>query len=140
MPRIRYTDDEKIEALRLCDQMGVTKTSEQTGISINSLYKWRSEYKDFDIPVSPVIETPPPIKDEAVPVYEAAPADEAVPVNIDATPVKEAVAEKYTPYEAKKTEPIGENRSEEVIWLRVENKVLKEQMVALKTALRAFTE
>lgn len=47
MPRIRYTLEEKENALRLCEEFGVQKASQETGISTNSLYKWRAG--DLDV-------------------------------------------------------------------------------------------
>ena len=40
MPK-SYTGDERENALKLCDEIGVQKASEQTGIALNSLYGWR---------------------------------------------------------------------------------------------------
>jgi transposase-like protein len=37
-----YTVVEKEYALRLCNEIGVAKASRETGISANSLYKWRA--------------------------------------------------------------------------------------------------
>ena len=39
--RRRYTPEEKAEALRLAAELGPSKASRQTGISIASLMKWR---------------------------------------------------------------------------------------------------
>ena len=37
-----YTPEEKEKALQLCIEIGVLKTSEETGIAATSLYKWRA--------------------------------------------------------------------------------------------------
>ena len=37
-----YSAAEKENALHLCDQIGIAKASEETGISVKSLYTWRS--------------------------------------------------------------------------------------------------
>lgn len=39
--RRRYTPEEKAEALRLVEELGPSKASRQTGISLASLLKWR---------------------------------------------------------------------------------------------------
>ena len=36
-----YTAAEKGNALRLCDEIGVCKASEETGITVHTLYTWR---------------------------------------------------------------------------------------------------
>jgi len=41
MPTKTYTAEDKLNALRLCDEIGVQKASEETGITLNSLYAWR---------------------------------------------------------------------------------------------------
>ena len=41
--RQRYTPEQKAEALRLVEEIGLSKASRQTGISVGSLMKWRQE-------------------------------------------------------------------------------------------------
>lgn len=40
--RIHYTEEQKAQALQSIQENGVSKTSEAMGISIQTLYKWRS--------------------------------------------------------------------------------------------------
>ena len=40
---IRYTKEQKQEALAKAQEIGVLKTHEEMGISIQTLYKWRAE-------------------------------------------------------------------------------------------------
>lgn len=40
---IRYTREQKENALSRVHEIGVLKTHEETGISIQTLYKWRAE-------------------------------------------------------------------------------------------------
>jgi len=41
MPRKVYSAEQKGNALRLCDEIGVKRASEETGILKVTLYKWR---------------------------------------------------------------------------------------------------
>ena len=43
---MRYTKEFKEEALKLSDEIGVRKTSEQLGLSYNTLTDWRKHRKD----------------------------------------------------------------------------------------------
>ena len=40
---IRYTDEQKAQALQSIQEIGVAKTNEALGISIQTLYKWKNE-------------------------------------------------------------------------------------------------
>ena len=104
----RYSAEEKAKVLRLCDEIGLAKVSKQTGITFNSLRKWRMEAKD------------------------------EIPVNA-ATP-KKSPSEETVPEPSPHTDKLGEGISEESVRLRLENSALKAQIIALKNALRAFTE
>ena len=42
----RYTPAEKGEALKRASEIGVAKTGQELGISIQTLYKWRNEAKE----------------------------------------------------------------------------------------------
>lgn len=42
----KYSIEQKQEAISLMEKMGVKKTGEELGISIQTLYKWRNEQKD----------------------------------------------------------------------------------------------
>lgn len=41
--RKRYTAEVKGNALRMCEKIGITKASKETGITVNSLRKWRAD-------------------------------------------------------------------------------------------------
>ncbi|MCL1795769.1 MAG: transposase [Clostridia bacterium] len=97
MPRKTYTPEERARVLARCEEIGVPKTCEETGISIQTLYAWRNKAKPIKSPV--------------------------------AVPAKQAAAPKETKAPA-----------EELLRLRVENNAMKEQILTLKKALRAFSE
>lgn len=40
---VRYTDEQKKAALEKAKEIGVLKTHEELGISVQTLYKWRTE-------------------------------------------------------------------------------------------------
>ena len=42
----RYTPAEKGEALKRASEIGVAKTGQELGISIQTLYKWKNEAKE----------------------------------------------------------------------------------------------
>lgn len=124
MTRTRYTPEEKESALRLCDEIGVHKASQETGISVNSLYKWRSGVKDEIF--APKI--PAPAEVVEVPAATTVPETEGLSVAHKEFPSIPAYAN------AEK----GSN--EELIRLQMENVTLKTQITTLKNALRVFTE
>jgi len=105
-PRIRYTAEEKETALWFCDEIGVAKTSELTGISAKSLYKWLSIAKG------------------------------------DSEEVSGEEVKALTSVELKFcTEKDAEvDAGDELVQLRLENEKLKEEMAALKKAIRAYTD
>ena len=72
MPRKTYTREEKENALRLCDEIGVHKASKETGISANSLYKWRTGAED-EIAAVAVEADKIPVEEVAVEEKDAAP-------------------------------------------------------------------
>jgi len=113
MPRKTYTAKEKENALRLCEEIGVQKASEETGISVNSLYAWRGGKK----------------ANKAAAIAN----DAEIPVNAPAANDKKTGA-------SRKQSGVGENPDEELIRLRIENEALKAQNKTLKNALRPFTE
>ena len=41
--KMKYTSEQKSEALKSIQDMGVTKTAEALKISVQTLYKWRTE-------------------------------------------------------------------------------------------------
>lgn len=41
--RVRYTEEQKAQALQSVQEIGVAKTSEAMGISLQTLYKWKSQ-------------------------------------------------------------------------------------------------
>lgn len=43
--RTRYTEEQKAQALASIQEKGVVKTGEEMGISIQTLYKWKSDEK-----------------------------------------------------------------------------------------------
>ena len=64
---IRYTDGQKRDALSLMADIGGKAASEQLGISLNTLYKWRRE--------QPIDEAPAQEQEQT---QEKAPANDAV--------------------------------------------------------------
>jgi len=113
MPRIGYSAEQKEDALRLCDKMGVQKASVQTGILAVTLYKWR-ERRD-----KPAVAT-------------KANKKQAVNRRRMGLALKQA-----------NTEELGVTvafENEELLRLQLENDSLKAQIETLKRALRAFGE
>ena len=143
----RYTAQEKEAAVRLCDAIGITKASKQTGITINSLRKWRLDAKE-EKPVTTPVEVVPAEKSvteqkDAWVDNEIASTD--ILARLSRTPVEEAPVEEMAAEEAE--QPIvpektagNESANEELIRLQVENETLRAQIAALKNALRVFTE
>ncbi len=43
---VRYTEEQKTQALALIQEKGVMKAKEETGISMQTLYKWRNGGED----------------------------------------------------------------------------------------------
>ena len=127
-PRKRYSAEEKANALRLYDEVGVSKTSKQTGITINSLRKWHMDAQNAIVVIAAADEIPDEKtdieQDESQTDNESACAD--VVARLVKTPVEESI--------------VDENVSEELIRLRLENTTFQAQIVALKCALRAFTD
>lgn len=41
--RVRYTEEQKAQALQSVQEIGVAKTSEAMGISLQTLYKWKAQ-------------------------------------------------------------------------------------------------
>lgn len=165
--RKRYTADQKEKALQLCDQIGITKASKETGITINSLRKWRADAQNE---IAPANEAPVPksAADQSasqtdnesqsmaiiarltkVPSEEPAPEDEArqadehvntdVPIAGESAPADNYANEEAPPLPNGKEASVDGTR-EELIRLRVENSALKAQIASLKNALRVFTE
>ena len=139
----RYSAEEKEKALRLCDEVGVTKASKMTGITINSLRKWRMDAKnEIHATIVPVKEIP--VEETDAEQSDAQADNESTCTNIIArltkTPVEEAGAEEQDPQPSLQNTNGDEGTSEELIRLRLENATLKAQMAALKNALRMFTE
>lgn len=46
--RVRYTEEQKAQALQSVQEIGVAKTSEAMGISLQTLYKWKSQSGEVD--------------------------------------------------------------------------------------------
>ena len=117
MPKKTYTAQDKENALRLFDEIGAKKASEQTGVFINTLYNWRRA------------------KEEAV----AGVTEIETPVDVPAKGKKRAIT-RSTPT-IKSTRGIVEKLGEqEMVQLQVENNVLRAQIKILKNALKAFAE
>ena len=140
--RKRYSAEEKEKALQLYDEVGVTKASKLTGITINSLRKWRIAAQNA-IPTTPA-------SDDEIPVEEATGPDDTQVDNVNSSTdiisrfVKIPASDVATKQEdAQLSHHIlnaGGDPGEELIRLRIENASLKAQIVALKDALRVFAE
>ncbi len=50
---MRYTEEQKKEAIRLANEIGVKEASEQLSISYQSLYAWRKRDADDNVPGEP---------------------------------------------------------------------------------------
>jgi len=123
----RYSAGKKAEALRLCNEIGLAKASKQTGITINSLRKWHMDAQNANI-VTAADEIPN--EKTATDQNESQANNASVSADVVVSLAKMQVGE-----------PIAdENVSEERIRLQLENTTLKAQIIALKAALRVFTE
>lgn len=139
MPTIRYTPEEKEKALRLFSEMGATKASRETGVTVASLRKWRADAQEksaFPAANEPlaqkVVIQPNPLQtnfDEsgAIVARLTRKHSRKVPQNIGSFP---CIAGTHA----------DEKANDELTLLRIENTMLKAQIDALKGALRAFTE
>ena len=114
MPRTSYTAAEKARALRRCDEIGVTKTSKETGITMASLYVWRHAANEGA--VSPTA------------------------ADLAGVPTGDETAPKKNPRQPRNPANAQIEPGEELIRLRVENAALKAQVLSLKNAVRAFAE
>jgi len=117
MPKKTYTAEEKENALRLCDEIGAKKASEQTGIFINTLYNWRRAKAEAIAPAAAEVEVPV--------VAPAASKKRIDPSRKQAISVQISAKESCT---------------NELVRLQIENDTLKAQIAAMKSALRAYTE
>ena len=112
MPKKTYSAAEKENALKLCDKIGAPKASEQTGITLNSLYAWRRT------------------------------RNEAKPAVVSKAKTKTVVPAEYKERRDRvhKQEGVCGAENEELVRLRMENEALKAQVKTLQNALRAFAE
>ena len=133
----RYTAKEKREAVRLCEAIGITKASKQTGITINSLRKWRMDAKE-EMPAA-VASVPVKIAEQKGAQADNEVASTDILARLSKAPVEEAVAEDAAADETAEKAAGNESASAELIRLRVENAAYRAQIAALKNALRVFT-
>lgn len=139
MPIIRYTPEEKEKALRLFSEMGATRASRETGVTVDSLRKWRADAQETsEFPAANEL-----LAQKAV--MQPSPSQ----TNFDESGA--IVARLTRKHSRKAPQSIGsfpcivgthadEKANDELTLLRIENTMLKAQIVALKGALRAFTE
>ena len=118
MPRKGYSAEEKENALRLCDDIGVKKASEETGILVTTLYNWRRTKSESKTVVASKAKTPA--------TTSAASKRRGRPSR------KQVKAEDFVI-----TERQGDD---ELTRLQIENDALNAQLKTLQKALRAFTE
>jgi len=87
MPRKTYAPDEKERVLARCEQIGVQKTSEETGISIQTLYAWRNKAKPIKAPAAAPAAKQAPAAKEA-----KEPAEELLRLRVENNAMKEQIA------------------------------------------------
>ena len=125
----RYSAEEKEKALQLYNEVGVTKASKMTGITISSLRRWHMNAKSRTATTAAAVDETPTdglATDQNESQIDSDNASAAIVARLVKTPVSDLIDE--------------ENASEERIRLQLENATLKTQIVTLKCALRAFTE
>lgn len=139
-PGKRYGAEEKEKALRLCDKIGITKVSKQTGIAIGSLRKWRMDAKKR-VPAA-AVDKIPMVKASEQNVSQT--DDECTSADIadrfSKTSVRGSVAEDKTLQPGQQIAAVDAGSSKELIRLQLENAALKLEMLTIKKALRVFTE
>jgi len=86
MPRKTYTPDEKERVLGRCEEIGVQKTSEETGISIQTLYAWRNKAKPIKAPAAASAKQAPAAKEAKEP------AEELLRLRVENNAMKEQIA------------------------------------------------
>ena len=134
--RITYTAEQRAEAVRLCEELGVNEAHAQTGVGVNTLYKWISRAKN---------------NANAEPIDSFSPDDDQVEYEIiSVTPVSDIMEAAIDVVEAEEVEEVEAaieelsnvvvSATEELVRLRTENALLKEQVAMLKNALRVFTD
>jgi len=140
--RKRYSAEEKENALRLYNEVGVTKASRLTGITINSLRKWRMDAQNTN-PATPADGESPVEKKIAEPDdLQAVDGKSSTDIlsRLAKIPANETAEEGADAHLSRHNLNVDGGPGEELIRLRIENASLRVQMAALKTALRVFTE
>lgn len=51
--RVRYTDEQKEQALQLAKQIGIPKAGKELGITLQTMYKWAKADKEAAQPAAP---------------------------------------------------------------------------------------
>ena len=94
----RYTDEEKAEMLRLCDEIGIMRTSEQIGISASTLSRFRAKgnYNADVVDIKILVEENSDLKDAPVAVSTKMQNDsdsiELIQLRLENEALKEQVA------------------------------------------------
>jgi len=86
MPRKTYSPEEKERVLARSEEIGVQKTSEETGISIQTLYAWRNKSKPIKVPGS---DSP---KQAAAPKEVKSSAEELLRLRVENSAMKDQIA------------------------------------------------
>jgi transposase-like protein len=123
-PKPKYSQECKGNALELCEGVGFAKASKDLGIPRETLYRWRAKLKRDTVELVEEVPVDIPIVTEEV-------SNEDVQL---AEPISTEIKNAPDGNEA------NDSKLKEYLRLLAENIMLKEQLAALKLALRAYTE
>lgn len=131
---VRYTSEQKAQALESIKNIGVPKTSEELNISKQTLYKWSAEEKDNQPPT--VSKTRKPRKLSAA--KSEAPKVREMEDAIDHPVAPTSVDTCNTDVEEMQTLLSNDDLLEKINQLEDENRVLRETNVKLKKIIANF--
>ena len=131
---VRYTAEQKAQALESIKSIGVPKTFEELNISKQTLYKWSAEEKDNQHPA--VTKTRKQRKPSATNTEASKIAEMEKPVNHSAAPT--SVGTYNTDVEEMQTLLSNDDLLEKINRLEDENRVLRETNVKLKKIIANF--
>ena len=130
--RNRYTAAEKDKALRLYEKVGMAKASEQTGIGMSTIFRWRANSNNTSKSSRQAHKVAAIMKPSVFP---------ASSVHSSHSSHSDPSAKKIADKGANGASSVyGATGKDESIRLRTENHMLRERVSTLQNALRAFAQ